>query len=150
MTLAQPLAPTRMWHDVIVIVTDDDGIQAINHEVFGRDRATDVISLTYAPMPPDLKAWTAEIAVNVQRAEAESARLGARWSLAQEVALYIAHGCDHLQDENDADDAGRKRMRRRELKWVRMLAQQGLVAELTREDTTPKVTRSAARQDGAT
>ena len=40
----------------------------------------------------------------------------------RELALYLAHGCDHLTGADDATPAGRARMRRRELGWLRELA----------------------------
>ena len=58
-----------------------------------------------------------EIIVNAERAWlAGSRRRG--WSPSRELALYIAHGCDHLNDERDTTPAGRRRMRRRELHWL--------------------------------
>lgn len=43
------------------------------------------------------------------------------WSADMELALYIAHGCDHLNDSEDSSDAGRLAMRLRELGWLKQL-----------------------------
>lgn len=62
---------------------------------------------------------TAEIFVNVERA-AQVRPCSRKWNASRELALYIAHGCDHLiSGEDDARDDERKRMRARELRWLR-------------------------------
>ncbi len=71
-----------------------------------------------------------EIIVNIQRAVETASRIGKRWSKQKEFALYIAHGCDHLWGEDDHDDAGRKRMRRRELNWIKDLDKNKLLYNL--------------------
>jgi ssRNA-specific RNase YbeY (16S rRNA maturation enzyme) len=53
--------------------------------------------------------------VNAERARAEGLRRG---GVADELALYIAHGCDHLAGASDRTPAGRARMRRREQAWL--------------------------------
>lgn len=62
---------------------------------------------------------SAEVFVNVERAVllGESSK---KWSASKELALYIAHGCDHLiTGEDDAQADERKRMRGRELRWLK-------------------------------
>jgi ssRNA-specific RNase YbeY (16S rRNA maturation enzyme) len=70
-------------------------------------------------MPGDNHMHSAEIFVNVERAVVTAQKRNG-WSASKELALYIAHGCDHLiSGENDANAAERMRMRRRELRWLR-------------------------------
>jgi len=70
------------------------------------------------PLPGDPVGMRGELLVHVERAwQVGSRRRG--WSASRELALYIAHGCDHLNDAEDATPAGRQRMRRRELRWLR-------------------------------
>lgn len=115
------------WGEISLVLTDDSGIREINRRVFASAEVTDVISSRYDPIPGENALPTGEIAINVQRAMEQtimakkSARSqGNRWTTARELALYIAHGCDHLAgQDNDADRAGRIRMRRRDLKWLR-------------------------------
>ena len=53
-------------------------------------------------------------------------RLGRRYGgPAHELALYIAHGCDHLAGEDDTTPAQRQRMRKRELRWLREVQKHG-------------------------
>jgi len=119
--------PSASWAEIAVILLDDDGIAAANRRVFGRDAVTDVISQVYDPLPGQGRCG--EVLINVERACEEAGRRPA-WSAEHEFALYIAHGCDHLAGEDDADDPGRRRMRRRELKWVGETGKAGLIAEL--------------------
>ena len=94
------------------------GISRVNRACFNRSASTDVISAGYEPVPGDPAGRCAEVFVNVERALLEGGSR-ARWSPSLELALYIAHGCDHLAGATDADPAGRARMRRRELRWLR-------------------------------
>lgn len=113
----------RRWGDVNVVLMIDRGIRRVNREFLGHDWPTDVISFAYPPLPGH-EAWSGELVVNVQRA-VETANAGQRcrpaWAPAQELALYIAHGCDHLSGADDATPPERLRMRRRELRWLRAL-----------------------------
>ena len=108
------------WSGLTLILTDDDGIAAVNRKVFGRNNPTDVISLRYGPAPNESGGDSAELIVNIQRALTEGTRRSTRkWGPNEELALYIAHGCNHLSGEDDTGKASRNRMRRRELRWLR-------------------------------
>lgn len=130
MRKVQRLDYNHKWGELLLIITDDAGIAKINHEVFNRANATDVISLSYEPMPHISDTSTAEIIVNVQRAIEMGPRIGKKWNQQKEFALYIAHGCDHLWGEDDHDDISRKRMRQRELRWLKELNQNKLIDNL--------------------
>ena len=106
------------WNRVTVIFMDDKAMEQANHRVFRRARTTDVITQAYEPVPGDPDGKTGEILVNAERALIEGPTRG-HWPAAKELALYIAHGCDHLTGGLDDDTDGRKRMRRRELRWLR-------------------------------
>jgi len=115
------------WAEVVLTLTDDDGITPVNAAFFSRPRATDVISATYRPMPGE-RLGHAEVFVNVQRA----------WKLgktpgraARELALYIAHGCQHLTGASDHTPQLRAAMRRNELAWLREADRLGYIAGLT-------------------
>lgn len=128
---AKRLDPNAGWSEITLLLTDDPGMVACNRAVFGRDGATDVISQRYAALPGETRGADGELVINVQRACAEGARrAGGRraWDEACELALYIAHGCDHLAGEDDADAPSRRRMRRRELRWVHDAVRAGCVA----------------------
>jgi rRNA maturation RNase YbeY len=131
---------TRPWDELAVVLTDDAGIAGINRECFGRPGVTDVIVCEYEPVPGEEGRFSAEIVVNLQRAVENGRRLGRagghrHWGPDRELALYIAHGCDHLSGEDDRRKAGRMRMRRRELRWLRQAAAAGLLEGLVATDT---------------
>jgi len=110
-----------------ILLTDDAGIVTANHAVFGRDYVTDVISLAYPPLPGE-QGGAGELIINVAMAAREGAsRAG---GLDRELALYLAHGCDHLAGADDATPHQRAAMRRRELRWLRTAAHAGLLRGL--------------------
>ena len=82
---------------------------------FGVRVQTDVVSQSYAAVP-GVGAATAELILNAERARAEGrARAGGP---ARELALYLAHGLDHLAGADDDTPARRRAMRRRETAWL--------------------------------
>ena len=103
------------WSDISVVLTDDAGITKINRDFLRHNRATDVISFTYSPGPGEA-APSGELFVNVERAVQRGTK---RWPAARELALYLAHGCDHVSGATDDTPRQGARMRRRELRWLR-------------------------------
>ena len=82
---------------------------------FGVRVQTDVVSQAYAAVP-GVGAATAELILNAERARAEGrTRAGGP---ARELALYLAHGLDHLAGADDDTPARRRAMRRRETAWL--------------------------------
>jgi len=57
------------------------------------------------------------------------------WSTAHELALYLAHGIDHLTGATDDSPLARRRMRTREMNWVRSAERRGLLHDLLQEGT---------------
>jgi len=115
------------WSGITVVLTNDRGIQTFKQAAFGYREITDVVTLRYAPSPAD-PGIEGEIFINVQRAAAAPCR--ANWSPAHDLALYIAHGLDHLSGADDATPATRRRMRQRELRWLRTPPCRELIARL--------------------
>ncbi|MGI6086537.1 MAG: rRNA maturation RNase YbeY [Kiritimatiellia bacterium] len=127
MEQAARLNPHRKWQSVSVVLLDDAGISRINRLYLDREHVTDVISFaTPTVVPAD--GWQGEIFVNVQRAceVGEGRRGGAQ----DELALYLAHGVDHLTGSGDYTPADQKRMRRRELRWLAGARAKGLLGRL--------------------
>ena len=115
--LASGSCGARRWREVTVILTDDAGIASLNLRIMWHTGPTDAITQRYEPLPGEPDGIYGELLVNVERAwQVGSQRRG--WSASRELALYIAHGCDHLNDADDSTPAGRQRMRRRELRWL--------------------------------
>lgn len=121
---AQGGKPQPPWRELAVILTDDAGIAPFNRAVMGHTGATDVITQRYEPVPGEPPGLVGEIVINVEQAWRSGTRLvrtRPSWSPAHELALYLAHGCDHLNDADDATPAQRALMRRRELRWLAAL-----------------------------
>lgn len=123
------------WSEVSVVLTDDAGIVPVNRTFLDHARTTDVITFTLLPVPGGGAGTCGEIHLNVQRALEEGARRGGSTALttdnaSDELALYLAHGCDHLTGANDRTLMQRRRMRRRELLWIQRARRAGFMAGL--------------------
>lgn len=116
--LAENLAranPDMRWSEVTLLLTDDNGIRQTNREFFGKDRPTDVISFNYDPIPGEDDQASGDLVVNIECAVREGAiREGAD----AELALYIAHGFDHLSGADDNSPEKRAAMRLTEMNWL--------------------------------
>jgi len=119
MKLAGKLEPCAKWSEISVVLLDNSGIKALNKQLLDKNGFTDVLSLRYDPVPGDTGCLTGEIFVNVQRAFQCARKTRDGWDASREFALYLAHGCDHLMNSTDYDNAGYNRMRRRELGWLK-------------------------------
>ncbi|MEI7436501.1 MAG: rRNA maturation RNAse YbeY [bacterium] len=124
------LPPSLQWGCVTAILVNDNTIRQYNRAVFRRDETTDVITQAYAPFPVEAHGLRAgEIVVNAQRASTLGPCYG---GVAGELALYLAHGVDHLTDADDATPSGSRRMRQRELRWCAAARHAGLLQDLLR------------------
>lgn len=110
----QATSPDTIWDEVTVVLSDDEGIRQTNRAFFGKDRPTDVISFRYDPVPGET-GCSGDILVNVQCAVHEGPSHGGANA---ELALYIAHGFNHLSGATDDTPARRAAMRRRETQWL--------------------------------
>ena len=108
--------------ELVIALTDDAGIADVNRRFLDRPHPTDVIAFAYDPSPGQPGA--AEIVINVQRAREEGARRG---GADRELALYLAHGLDHLAGADDATPRQRAAMLRREHAWLRAATAAGLL-----------------------
>lgn len=97
-------------------MVDDDGITRTNREYFGKNRPTDVISFRYEPIPGEEDTWSGDLVINVDRA----VQIGPEHDgIDYELALYLAHGFDHLSGAEDDTDYKRKKMRATETAWLK-------------------------------
>lgn len=103
-------------------------MRLLNARHLGRDEATDVLCYDYPDIPGLPGTGVAEIVLNVEQALRAARR--ARWDASRELALYLAHGFDHLAGANDASLRERRAMRRRELRWLRQAAREGRLERL--------------------
>ncbi len=119
--LAQARQPNEPpWQEVTIHLLDDAGSAPVNAAIMAHEGATDVVTQRYDSIPGEPFGLTGELFVNVEHA-ARVAPHRAAWSADRELALYMAHGFDHLTGADDHTPAERARMRRRELAWLRRL-----------------------------
>lgn len=98
-----------------MVLTDDAAMPDYKAGCFGVRVQTDVVAQAYAAVPGAGPA-TAELILNAERAKQEGqSRPGGP---ARELALYLAHGLDHLAGRDDDTPARRRAMRRRETAWL--------------------------------
>ena len=82
---------------------------------FGARLQTDVVAQAYAALPGVFPA-TAEMVVNAERALAEGRRRAG--GPARELALYIAHGLDHLAGADDDTPSHHRAMHQHKTTWL--------------------------------
>lgn len=116
-------ASAAPWRSITVVLLDDDAIRDVKYDHFGHREVTDVVAVGYNPIPGETGGRHGEIMVNVEPALREGRRRQRGTSRAtahdDELALYIAHGCDHLCGGRDDTPRDRHAMRRRERRWLR-------------------------------
>ena len=108
-----PEAPP--FGELTVVLTDDAAMPGYKAGCFGLRAQTDVVAQAYGAIPGGGGA-TAELVLNAERALAEGGRRAG--GPARELALYLAHGLDHLAGRDDDTPARRRAMRRRETAWL--------------------------------
>lgn len=109
--------PEAVWQEVTLLLTDDCGMTQYNREFFGKDHPTDVISFRYEPVPGE-EGVSGDLIINVECALREGP---AHDGTDAELALYIAHGFNHLSGAEDNTAARRAAMRRTELRRLAAL-----------------------------
>ncbi len=109
--------PEAPWCEVTVHLIHDKMSAEVNDAILGHEGPTDVITQRYEPLPGEAPGLIGELYVNLDEAKRISEKLGTT-TFEEEVVLYIAHGCDHLTDADDATPEERAAMRRRDLRWM--------------------------------
>ncbi|MCE9613159.1 MAG: rRNA maturation RNase YbeY [Lentisphaerae bacterium] len=137
MARASRLAPRLAWGEIRLVLTDNAGISRLHSRWMGAPLVTDVLSQRYDAVPGQPAVSDGEIVINVQRALEWGPACWLRRfpkaddASAQELALYMAHGCDHLAGSDDGTPAERRAMRQRELRWLMAARAAGLFKGLT-------------------
>lgn len=124
MQQVKTLDPATAWGHLSLIITDHAGMAHIHAASFGTAQTTDVISFAYPPTPPIDDESSGEVIVNVEQALEQGTRYDGP---ARELALYIAHGCQHLTGADDSTPALKRQMRRVESRWLDQAAGEGLI-----------------------
>lgn len=117
MARAQAMNPRRRWLGLSVVLVGHREMTRINEEVLHHEGTTDVITFRYRSAPGEPAGWRGEIVINAEEAMAAGARRPG--GPARELALYLAHGCQHLGGADDATPAERAAMARRQNRWLR-------------------------------
>jgi rRNA maturation RNase YbeY len=130
--LAHKRTPGEVWQEVTIHLLTDKGIAPINQAIMNHEGATDVITQRYDACPGEPEGLIGELFINVQRACSIPCPKG--WTKQQELALYLAHGFDHLTGADDTTALERAAMRRRERRWLELT--QDCISGLLRGQTS--------------
>ena len=122
MKKASAMRPEVTWVECSVVLVDHQAMIRLNEEALQHEGTTDVITFHYPTAPGEHPAgWRGEIVINVEEAAEQADRRGV--STLREVALYLAHGCQHLGGADDATTAERAAMSRRQNRWLKQSEQ---------------------------
>lgn len=94
--------------EVTVVLTDDEGIQALNRDFLGLDAPTDVLSFSAQEdggpfvTAPEVGGYLGDVIVSYPRAVAQAEERG--YPVQQELNLLIVHGVLHLLGYDHADE----------------------------------------------
>jgi len=102
------------WSLIGVILTDHERVLDLNRQWLRHDHHTDVLSFLIEERDDGLEG---EIYVDVETARERCGEFDA--SPTEEIERYIVHGLLHLTGHDDADAAGRARMRALEDVYLR-------------------------------
>lgn len=103
-------------------LVDDREIQAVHRDFLGDDTPTDVISFRFDEGDRRCASFEAsrapfgELVISVERALDEARRRGL--APREELLRYAIHGLLHLLGHEDETQAGRRRMRRLERRYL--------------------------------
>jgi probable rRNA maturation factor len=118
MAKAAAMNPAVNWVECSVVLVGHREMIALNERALKHEGTTDVITFQYPTAPGEQPAGRrGEIVINVEEADEVAARRGA--PAMQEVALYLAHGCQHLGGADDATPRERAAMSRRQNRWLK-------------------------------
>ncbi len=108
----------RRWVECSIVIVGDERMARLNQDVLGHEGVTDVITFAYPPVPgEEPSGWRGEIVINI--AEASRNGLRHRGGARRELALYLAHGIQHLGGADDGTPAQRRAMNARQNRWLR-------------------------------
>jgi rRNA maturation RNase YbeY len=116
--------PARRWVECSVVVVGHERMTDLNQRILRHAGTTDVITFHYATIPGEPVGWRGEVVVNAEQAVDVAGRRG---DMSRELALYLAHGCQHLGGADDRTNSERATMNRRQTRWLRQAAAEGLL-----------------------
>lgn len=115
--------------ELSVLLTDDEGIHAINREFRDVDRPTDVLSFPMGETDPESGRYMlGDMVLNVDRAAAQGAEFG--HGAEHEISYLTVHSVLHLLGYDHVDEGEMKRaMRAREKVIMKVLEPGGIETE---------------------
>lgn len=125
MQKASSMDPSRSWLECSIVLVGHDRMTELNQEAMHHEGTTDVITFAYPTHPGEPEGWRGEIVVNIDEAMDVSSRRNS--DPARELALYIAHGCQHLGGADDRTATERGAMSRRQNRWLAEAGKLGLL-----------------------
>ncbi len=100
--------------ELTLVVTDDEGIQALNRDFLDKDAPTDVLSFSAQEVggpfvvAPEAGGYLGDVIVSYPRAVAQAEEHG--HSAEQELNLLVVHGILHLLGYDHADEEEKRVM----------------------------------------
>jgi probable rRNA maturation factor len=131
MERAAGMDPDKIWIECSVVVVGHERMIDLNQSVLHHEGTTDVITFAYPTVPGEKPGWRGEIIVNVEEAADVCKRR--RSDINRELALYIAHGCQHLGGADDRTVKQRSSMNRRQNRWLREAGRMKLIRQLVQK-----------------
>ena len=116
----------KSWDEISIIIVDNNKIKKLHKKYFNKNIITDVITFSYSPIPGENK-FSADIVINIDLVYKEGL---IRNNIDYELAIYIAHGIDHLNGNDDNSYLKRQEMHNREKKWLLKLEKNDLLNNL--------------------
>lgn len=107
--------------EVGILLTDDEGIRALNRRFLGEDRPTDVLAFSLLERGEDPSpfvvsqeglTYLGDVVISQERAREQAASLDHPPS--REVELLLVHGLLHLLGYDDEEEVSRRRMTARQ------------------------------------
>ncbi len=125
--------------EVVLVITDDEGIRRLNLEFRDTDSPTDVLAFSGAlgegfVTPEGYSGYLGDVVISYSRAEIQAAEAG--HSVDRELQLLTIHGVLHLMGLDDSDEAG----------WQQMTAIQN---EILGSLAPPPTPREGTTREGA-
>jgi len=128
MIKAASMDRSRIWIECSVVIVGHDRMMELNRQVMKHAGTTDVITFAYPTQPGEKPGWRGEIVINIEEAADAGSRLGK--AMNRELALYLAHGCQHLGGADDRTKSERMAMNRRQNRWLRDAKKEQLLDDL--------------------
>jgi probable rRNA maturation factor len=104
--------------EISIAIVTDDKMHELNRQFLQHDYPTDVLSFLL-DHDPAKKHLEGQIVASSDYAAREAPRY--KWSIDDELLLYIIHGCLHLVGHDDATPKAKTTMRQAEAKYLTQL-----------------------------